>query len=154
MTDNDFQRAMLVEFAVRQAGARASVEMMQCICYVIRNRVRAGWHDGNWINVMEHAEDSACNEPGRKVILDPADRSFQILKRDIDDIYYGQSGFGWGEPDATKDQAEDSLETAVGTALYWAFLDRPMTEWFKANIIADKVNHKDRAQMGMMLFFT
>lgn len=148
MTLNDIQRAALALFAAREAGPSASLEQMKGICYVIRNRVRAGWFDGNWITVMEHADEASGNMPAERFYLDLQSRSLQRLFRDIDDIYYGGgSGNSW-----TPEQAAD-LETAVGKQLYWMFIDRPHNPWFVERILRDPENHPNRAQAGTMMFY-
>lgn len=148
MTVRDLERAELVIFAVRQAGPRASLEEMKAICYCIRNRVRAGWHDGSWLRCLEDQPEVAAHSPVEEVPLDPNDRNLQRLLRDIDDIYYSQN-------DAKASSMNDGmdLEAAVGTQKYWMFLNHPLTNWFRDNICSDKENHPSHSQMGLMMFF-
>lgn len=147
MTLNEFQRAKLAEFAVRQAGPRGSVEQMKAICYVIRNRVRKGWSDGNWIGVIESAGDHAAHDE-MPMQLDPNDRNLQRMVADVDEIFYGNS-FSSGDGAGI----EDSLTQEKHEALYWSFANRPVRPWFLETIQKDQANHPMRTQMGTMMFY-
>jgi hypothetical protein len=166
MTLNEFQKALLCEFAVREAE---SLEQMKCICYCMRNRVRKGWHDGSWTKCIEHAQESAGNESAKgnygdsgaalqndelKKEIDPNSRPFQMLLQAIDDIYHGQRWVPSGVDGVRDEDAQGTdLESAVGTALYWVRLDRPIRPWFAENIVRDRENHPERSQMGLMMFY-
>jgi hypothetical protein len=146
---SDFDKAMLVEFAVREV-AGGSLEEMQAVVYCIRNRVRKGWHDGKWVENLEQSFNYAAHErPFFPAALNCDDRNYQRLLNAIDDIYYGQRNTAPGKEDA---QGSD-LEAAIGTATYWQFLKRPVRAWFNDNVVADKPNHPMRTQMGMMIFY-
>lgn len=146
MTSNDIQRAALALYSVRAAGQAASVEMMKAIAMCVRNRVRQSWHDGDWLKVIDHADDVAGNPPGPRVFLQPDDRSFQVFIRDVDDIYFGRRDW-----DKTPSRAAmPSLDEAIGKCCYWAFINRPLTPWFKEKIVA---SHKQGATMGTLIFF-
>ncbi len=145
MNLRDIERAQLAIFAAREAGPSAALEQMMAICYCIRNRVRAGWEDGSWLRVLENAQTHAAHDPLLPWPLDPNQRAFQMLIRDIDDLYYG-------DLERDRDQGGD-LEQAVGTQKYWSFANRPVRDWFKQNIQQDKENHAGKSQMGLMMFF-
>lgn len=151
MTHNDSQKALLLHFAVREAGPKGSLEMMKVICFCLRNRVRAGW--GEWMEVIEHAEEVAAHEPV-KMHLDPQSRSYQILLQAIDDIYHAQPPQErWDGQKVDLDAQGESLESAVGTAMYWRFLTRPLLPWFQENIVDQKADHPERSSMGLMLVY-
>lgn len=146
MTQKDVDRAMLVRYAVQEAGPRASLEQMKAICYCLRNRVREGW--GEWIDVIESADETRANEPLEPVRLDTASRAYQRLLHDVDDIYFGhRSDYSEGMT------LEDSLCEQGTPYFYWLFLNRPMSQWFKDNIASQKANHPSSATMGLMVFF-
>jgi len=149
MTLPDFMRARLVEFAVREAGERAPVEAMRAICIVMKNRAKAGWYEGNMLRVIEHADEVAAHEPGT-VKLDPDKRTFQLILHQIDDIYYGQGG--WGEEGLSM---EASLTEKKHEKLYWMKMGKdapPVRPWFRENILEDRINHKKQTQLGLMMF--
>jgi hypothetical protein len=156
VTEKTFAMAMLVEFAVREAGPEASLEEMKAICYALRNRVRAGWFDSDWIQCMEQAGLSAGNEGRVPGPINSQTRPFQMLLQAIEDIFYtqrDQQPKGWGsllpsDPDAQG----DSLEAAVGTSLYWVNIRRTIRPWFVENIIRDHQNHPERTSLGMWRF--
>jgi hypothetical protein len=146
MTQKDVDRVMLVRYAVQEAGPRGSLEEMKAICYCLRNRVRAGW--GEWLDVIESAGETLCNEPIDPTRIDTANRAYQRLLHDVDDIYFGHS-YGSDEGPTL----EDTLCEKERPCFYWLFLQRPTTQWFKDTIAADKENHPSNATMGLMMFF-
>lgn len=160
MTNADAQRAALVFFAYREAGPGASLEAMLAICYIIRNRVKLQWEDGNWIRVIEranlHSAHSAIDCPN--VEIDPESRQYQRLLREVDDIYYGGGGYGDGNAKAM-DTSEgglslfDSMCERKHERLYWMHTDRPVKVWFRDNIVRDSQNHPQRGVLGTMMFF-
>lgn len=165
MTLNDVQRAELALFAARAAGAGASLEQMKAICFCVRNRVKQGWHDGQWLTVMEHAEESAGNLAEARTRLDPANRTLQRMIADVDDIYYGYgsgassqiseklAGGSSRTPTAQSFAPQGgSLDTTLAKACYWAWVNKPFTPWFQENILDRPDEHPLRAQMGLMVF--
>jgi hypothetical protein len=154
MTQKDVDRVMLVRYAVRETGERGSLEQMKAVCYCLRNRVRAGW--GDWIDVIEGADEHGAHTPENDGRIDPNNRAYQRLLRDVDDIYFGHRGLaksygdteGGGERDL-----EDSLTARDHECLYWAFLDRPMRPEFAETIVRAGAEHPNRATMGLMMFY-
>src|ERR1700679_740104 len=95
MTQKDVDRVMLVRYAVQEAGPRGSLEQMKAICYCLRNRVRAGW--GEWLEVIESADETRANELGEPMRIDISSRAYQRLLHEVDDIYFGhRSDFSEG----------------------------------------------------------
>lgn len=149
MTINDIQRAYLALFAAREAGSGASAEQMMAIACCIRNRVRQGWHDGDWMKVIEHAAEVRANLPGPAVALDANDKNFQRLVKDIDEIYFSRRD--WRRDPSG--EAMPSMEEAIGASCYWAFINQPFTNWFMENVLHDPENHPQRSNMGLMMFY-
>jgi hypothetical protein len=146
VTLNDVQRAALVLFAAREVGADGNLEQMKAVCYVIRNRVRAGWSDGNWLTVMEEHRNIAGNERPIDETLRLEDRRLQHLARDIDAIFYGHEDDEISRVCGRQDKAR-------GPIFYWCFLHRPIRKWFEATIIGDPINHKNRSQIAFMMLY-
>lgn len=141
MTLNDLQKAALVLFAAKEAGNTGSLAAMKGICYAIRNRVRAGWHDGSWIDVIENANDYAGNPAtDRPRILTLNDRGLQMLARDIDALFYSGG-------------MEDEVAESFKTVLYWQHIDRMSTPWFFENIIRNPQEHRRAVLVGTIAFF-
>jgi hypothetical protein len=157
VTLNDVQRAALALFAAREAGTAGSLDQMKAIAYCVRNRVKAGWHDGQWLTVIEHSQESAANLVLSRVILDPNNRILQRIIADIDDIYYGLAVAGQNKITVATAQrfAPDAgdIENAIGKSCYWAWLNQPFTPWFQKYILDSSESHPMRAQMGLMAFF-
>ena len=155
MTLNDVQKAELALFAARAAGLGASLEQMQAICHCIRNRVRAGWYDGQWLTVMERASEVRGNCEVERVVLDPTNRAFQRLIADVDDIYYRTGGRD--QTVGTKAQSfaaeGGDLAEALNKAVYWCFINQPIDPWFLKHIIGRPDEHPSRTSMGIMMFF-
>lgn len=146
MTQKDVDRVMLVRYAVQEVGPKGSLEQMKAVCYCLRNRVREGW--GEWMDVIESADEHRANEPTEPAAIDTSSRAYQRLLHDVDDIYFGHSSdFSEGP------SLEDSLCEKERPCFYWLFLDRPMQQWFKDTIAGDKENHPSNATMGLMMFF-
>lgn len=141
---------------------------MKAIAYCVRNQVKAGWFDGKWLTVMEHAFETAGNHPDASFYLDPDSRAFQRLVADIEDIYYGgramaeqSSIYGMPRPKEIEGPAPaqrfavmgSNLEEAIGKSCYWCWVNKPFTPWFKKNILDKPGQHYNRAQMGLMCFY-
>jgi hypothetical protein len=146
MTQKDVDRVMLVRYAAFEAGPRGSLEEMKAICYCLRNRVRAGW--GEWMDVIETADEHRANEPNELIRIDHNSRAYQRLLHEVDDIYFGHSSnYGDGPT------LEDTLCEKQRPCFYWMYLNRPIRQWFKDTIATDKQNHPSNATMGLMMFF-
>lgn len=135
-----FERAELAAFAYRQAKHTGNIDCVKAICYVMRNRVNAGWGDGSFMSVINHHGLSAGEEQQRNEIeLDLDDRLLQMILRDIDDIYLGQGN--------------DLVKPVVADALYFHFIDKPLRQWFVEHILHDPANHPGIAAIGLMRLF-
>lgn len=149
MTLRDFQLARLAEFCFREVGPRGSLEEMKAIAICLKNRAAKGWHDGNLILVIEHAEDHAAHENTQQTKLNPDSRELQRLLREIEGSYYGDDV---GQPVEGLTTVQ-SLTEQGHEKLYWCYIDgRVMRPWFKTTILADQQNHKSRTHMGNLLF--
>jgi hypothetical protein len=157
VTISDHMRGHLVTFAYREAGPGASLEAMLAICYIVRNRVKMQWEDGNWIDVIENADRHAANWPWDPIVrLDPQSRQYQRLLREVDDIFYG-GGESYGLTPAKAGEGGmslfDSMCERKHERLYWMHTGRPVREWFRDTIVRDPKNHPQRGVLGTMMFF-
>lgn len=148
MTLNELQKGALVLFAAREAIDTGSLSAMKAVCFIIRNRVKAGWHDGNWLTCIEYAPEVAGNLPPENPrILDLNERALQLLARDVDGIFQGTTmddlASGFGDPGAK----------GTRPALYYQFMNRPATPWFQKHIVNDRRNHAIRTRLDPMVFF-
>lgn len=134
-----FERAQVAKFAYREARSTGSLDCMKAVCYVLRNRVRAGWGDGTWLHVMENHHKVEGNILDGWAELDAQDRLLQMIVRDIDEIYAGTSS--------------DDTSRVVQDALYWQFIDKPARPWFVHTIVRDPNNHPRIGQVGPIALF-
>ena len=144
MTLNDLQRAALVLFAAREAGTDGSLDQMRTVAHVMVQRVAAGWAE-NLLDTIESAEAAAAHLGAGYTRLGLNDRRVQMLAREVDEIVYGQSGSEIGRLCGRQDKE-------CGPILYWAFLGRPMREWFKENVVRRPQEHRQRAQVGSTMY--
>ena len=148
MTLSDFQRAMLAAFAARESGIGASLEEMKAIAYCVRNRVRQGWHGGNWLANLENADQYRGNLKGPHIPIDADSRPVQRLVREIDDIY-----FGLRESTNSPQAQTNGIEDSIGKCCYWLRANEPFSPWFVEKIIHDPDHHPLRMQMGTLYFY-
>lgn len=123
------------------------------VCFVIRNRQRAGWYGGNWIDILSHHQDWAADDRQYDLTLpQPNDHTFRTLLQEIDGIFAGTR-----EDDVTKAQTalsqdfryENAQQTAV--ALYYGRLDDPdLRPWFRESVCQGKF---PIATVGGLSFF-
>jgi hypothetical protein len=52
MNFSSFERAQVAGFAYREARHTGSMDCMRAVCFVLRNRVKAAWGDGSWLNII------------------------------------------------------------------------------------------------------
>ena len=90
MTQNDFIRAQLAAFCIREAGPDAPLEHMKAIALVMRNRVRQGWHGGDWLENIDRAAEYSAHGPGPRALLDLKNRNQSRLVREIDEIFFSR----------------------------------------------------------------
>lgn len=159
MTPKTFQQAMLVAYAARQTAYYAvserrvrcgTVEQMKGVCYCIRNRVRNGWYDGDWIQVIENAEEAAAHDINPDFVLNSNERDLQRLLLDIEQVFFTS---GSDRNSASSFDAAADMGGFVDKAMYWAFLNRPVRSEFSATIMQDPTNHPNRGTKGLMMFF-
>lgn len=130
---------------------------MRAICFVLRNRVRAGWCDSSWLHVIASTEvevrkarhDNPTAPPVTTALpMIASDRLLQMIIRDVDDIYMGQ------------DRSDDSTRLMVvgdnppkTSALYYMFVDRPVSAWFAENIVRKPAEHPQTGNIGPLMLF-
>jgi hypothetical protein len=150
MTQNDFIRAQLAGFCIRQAGIDAPLEHMKTIALIMRNRVRQGWHGGDWLENIDHAPEYSAHAPGPLVLLDMKNRNQVRFIREIDEIFFSRPSDDFGAESAGE---AISLEEAIGKSMYWRFVNRPATAWFTREILNRQEDHRQGAQNGLMMLF-
>lgn len=134
---------MLVRFALDEAGHTGSLDCVKAVCYIMGNRVKAGWHDGTMLSVIEHAWESSGHDEKLRQELTASGRMFQMMLYSIDDIYFGNS--------------EDGVRATVCDpklpCLWYQFIDRKPRQWFVEHVARNPHDHPRRAQFGKMMLF-
>jgi len=137
MLPETYIKAALATFAQKEAAQYGGIDNMLAVCFVIRNRMDAGWFGGDWLLAMEKAGDVAANseapEPQPFNLRETRYRKF--LER-IDAIFDGTE-----------------LDVMTEGALYYGELNKPLRPWFVEHITEDIENHRHVATVGPVWFF-
>lgn len=148
MQGADFIKAQLARRAWLDANEEGLNGMM-AVCFAYRNRQRAGWFGGNWVEILSHHRDaSSRTEQDPETVPDPRVYSFQCLLQEIDGIFSGQ------RTDDITVAAQTVLATPASPALYYARLDRITSDHFLTEISRQPHVHPRVAQVGMLYFFS
>jgi hypothetical protein len=146
MTYENYIKARLVNYVIREGYHYGGLTPMLAIAQVLANRVKAGWRGGDWLEVIFHADEvrGTVHDNGEEVPISSRDLNFRYLLQRIDEIYYG-----------TVADSPINVETENGIAqpLYYAELHNINREWFKTNILNDLANHPRIATVGELTFF-
>ena len=129
---------------------------MRAICFVLRNRAIAGWHGGNWIALLNHAEDYAATLPcAITEIPDPNTFAFQQVLQDADGIYNGTTADGLTQMvgGGFVGDCRVKVPGIVPVAMYYGRLNEINNDWFLEKIARDP-EHKRVAQIGTLTFFS
>ena len=142
MTTDTFVKAQLAAFAYTEANHTGSIDAMLAVCFIVRNRVRAGWAGGDWNRVINFAAQHAAYEVDTQQHGPSLESEiFRRLLLQVDEIYQGTM--------------QDNLTETKG--LYYCDATerrRPMREWFVTRIVRDPYNHPRIAQVGMFHIFS
>lgn len=137
MTTDTAVKAQLAFFAYSEANHTGQLDSMRAVCFIVRNRVRAGWGGGNWNRVINFAQRHAAHDTRTEGPSLESD-IFRRLLLEIDEIYQGTSEDGMTE----------------GGLYYCDVTGRPIREWFAKNIVQDQGHHPRVAQVGMLYIFS
>lgn len=141
MTFENYIKSRLIDLTIEDGFSSGGVEVMLAVAQVIANRVKAGWHGGDWLKVIATAGEYRGTLPTPNYTkVDPRNGNFRELMRQIDDVYYGT--------------ADDSaVNTRQGKSLYYAELHNINRPWFQEQILSDQTSHPRIAKVGQLTFF-
>lgn len=152
MRDTHFITSILA-LKAWQDGKDEGLSAMMAISFVVRNRVRAGWYGGNWLEVLAHMPDVAAKlEPPTNELPDTRNYAFLQFMQIVDGIFSGAT-----EDDITikKDgEWRQVLSMAPPVVMYYARLDQITNPWFLQNIVRKPDQHQRISQVGQLFFFT
>lgn len=134
MTGDELIKGQIVLFAWREAGRLGGLNNMLAMCFVLRNRVDAGWNDSDYLAVITDAEASSAHPIKGAGFPDLRSSDMRKLLSQIDAIYSGT--------------APDHLTNG---ALFYGDLNNT-TEDFRERIIRSP-EHQRVAQVGEVYFW-
>lgn len=141
MTFESYVKSRLMDFVIEEAYSSGGVETMLAVAQVLANRVKAGWQGGDWLRVIDTAEQYRGTVQTKAYVpIDPRDGNFRELMRRVDEVYHG-----------TADDANVNNES--GKSLYYAELHNINREWFQEHILDDLESHPRLATVGQLTFF-
>ena len=136
MTWDNFLKGQLMGVAVREGLRHGGINNSMAIAHVMRNRVHAGWHGGDWLQVLTNTQQALGTVYEETPKIDPRSVEFRSILQRIDDVYNGSS--------------EDLITDG---SLYYCELHNVNRPWFQAQILADPTNHPRLASCGPVTFF-
>ena len=141
MTPETFIKAQIAAFAFQEAAALGSVEPMLAVACVLRNRIKAGWYGGDWVEGLNCAGDVGALEPKAPAPLAITSQPFRKLLVAVEDIYAGTYA---DELTSGGLYYMNSLYDTQGSRL---------RGWFKDQILTQGQRHRRIAQVGMLWIF-
>jgi hypothetical protein len=129
-------KGQLAAFCIEERWQNGDVMDMTAIAFVIRNRVNAGWHGGDWVRVLERSAELRGTVAAKPRGLDLQLYSIRKFLGAIDDIYDGS--------------AEDDL---TNEAFYYCELHQLTNLWLRDKIVRDPTNHPRVATVGTTALF-
>jgi hypothetical protein len=123
-------------YCIDEAYHLGGVDNMLAVAFVLRNRVAAGWQGGDWMAVLDQADEVAGKKREIARGVDLRDGSIRQFLSAVDDIYIGS-------------KADD----LTNEALFYAELHTLTNDWFRENVVRKPENHPRVATVGMTAFF-
>ena len=141
MTADSFIQGQLAAYAIQQGARHGGLQSMLLAAFVIRNRVDAGWHGGDWMKVLATAPEVAGNDYS----ADPWPIDLQTFtnKKLLEKMH----GVYWGE---------EPEVFSGGKVLYFADLgdSRSLRPWFVENICRDLLQHPRIGNVAQVTLFS
>lgn len=162
MTGSSFLSGQLARIAWLDGGQEGLNGALGC-AFTIRNRVRAGWFNGTWAEVLSnHMKWSHSSTPQPSSVPDPNNYAFQRLLQEIDGIFNGTR-----EDDITialdpitkymrvgnQRAGELTVAAAKPVVLYYAAPANITNKWFEENICRNP-DHAMLATIGSLFFWS
>jgi hypothetical protein len=142
LIQSDFVKSLLALLAWREERSN-HVNGMLGVCFVVRNRVKAGWNGGDYLkNITAHNQFSSISvigDGGTVAYPVSNDPEFMQILQLVDLVY-----------DDTRP------DTITNGALYYADMNSPGYNhggWFDRNIVQNPTAHPRCAQIGSTTYF-
>lgn len=142
MRAEEFIKSQVVLLAAREAAHHGGTDNMVAMMFVLRNRVHAGWHGGDWLKCMESWTATGGNMGSIASLArehempDLREPEMRDILAAVDDIWTGHT-----------------LDHMTDGGLYYCELAQPITSWFQKNILDQPEAHPRVASVGPVDFF-
>lgn len=147
MTIQDGIKWELFMLSWREGARHGGLANMLAVAFVVRNRVKAGWHGGDWLAVIaDHAIHRGEQATGNRQQA-TAEKTQKNYPDFHDEVI--RDLLGW--MDAVFDGAREDLWTEG--ALYYSQLELPQRKWFVDNIVRKPEEHPRVATVGPVSLF-
>lgn len=134
MTPEQYIKGRMAAYAIDEGAMHGSADNIAAIAHVLKNRVDAGWHGGDWMRVIE----TAGSQVGTVYEAEPVNLRVPQVRQFLiraDDIFRGDE------------------EDFIAGALYYCELHDLNREWFRENITSQIADHPRIATVGLVAFF-
>jgi hypothetical protein len=148
MTFDNYVKGQLLGLAIREGARHGGVNNTLAIAQVIANRVRAGWHGGDWLKVISDAPRVSGTIYDGFAEIDPRDVNFRLALQKMDDVYAG----GIANEAMTALSVRRDPEKPRIQALYYGELDHINNVWF-TSILRNPAAHPRITNIGPVTFF-
>lgn len=147
---------MLFSFREGERISPGSYEAKVGVAEVIRNRVQAGWHNGDWLKIISESpinSSSNLDQMDWKSYVDiwsPLARRLYFKCEEL----YGLPAMIRSDSTQSPDLNRFVIGGAMGRpALYYGSLQLPIRPWFKEHIIDMRSEHPITTTIGLITFF-
>jgi len=149
MQGPEFICALLALQAWRD-GREEGISGMLGVAFVIRNRIRAGWWGGDWLQILAHHKEWAATEkPYSDELPDPRNFAFRAILQEVNGIFSGAR-----VDDILVTVTNSILSVPPPPALYYGRINDDLRPWFLESISRNHDQHKIVAQIGLLHFWT
>jgi hypothetical protein len=123
------------------------------IAHCIRNRVEAGWSNGEWLKIIAEAPihaSSDVKEMDFHSYVDIWDQSFRWLYGQCSAVYDGSLK---DEITVSADPKKAGVRGVPQRALFYGNIQMAVRHWFWENIVIQPSEHPRTATAGAVIFF-
>lgn len=164
MDTRSFVVAELSLFAWREGNrlAPGSRDAQLAIAFVISNRQKAGWDDGDWLKILSRVAVHSASEAADMVRLDYPDvwePNWRWLSSQVDGIYDGTLHDDLTSTPGTQFQAVNAATHSrqpvnqSKPSFFYANLNFPIRPWFLEKIIRNSAEHPRTVEIPPIVFF-
>jgi hypothetical protein len=139
--------------------APGSRDAMMGIAFVIANRVKAGWHDGDWLKALSQAPRHSASESQDMLTHDMPDiwdQTWRWLVGNVEKMYDGNLNDNWTLTPSREAVAANipggERNYQQRPSFFYANLNMPIRPWFLEKIIRS-TDHPRTVEIPPVVFF-